>query len=209
MARTSKQRDQSKNQTRQTLLDIAAGEFARLGFDQANINTISIKAGYAKGTVYNYFPTKHALLLALIDDFAQEHIEYLQAAIRTVDNPAARLERFFQAGFEYVAQHLHRAQAVFNTIYSSNQEQKEYGFRAYQPMIQLVVEQILLPGMQQGVFRQKELEPLVLLIMTIYLGTASQVDEQGRLWLDPDQVADFVLHALRPAQEAPGDQGAL
>ena len=77
---------------------------------------------------------------------------------------------------------------MLNTIYSSNQEQKEYCFRAYQPMFQLVAEQILSPGMQQGIFRQAELEPTVILLMTIYLGTASQVDEQGHPWLDPNRV---------------------
>ena len=97
-------REQVMSQTRQTLLNAAAEEFARQGYDQANINTISTKAGFAKGTIYNYFPSKQALLLALIDSIAQEHLEYMRSAILSVDDPASRLERFFQAGFEYVTQ---------------------------------------------------------------------------------------------------------
>jgi AcrR family transcriptional regulator len=192
-------REQFISQTRQTLLNAAAEEFARQGYDQANINSISIKAGFAKGTIYNYFPSKQALLLALIDSIAREHLEYLRSVILTADNPASRLELFFRAGFEYVASHVHRARVMFNTVNGSNQEQKEYCRQAYQPMVQMVAEQILLPGVSQGIFRQTDLEPLVLLLMTIYMGTASQVNEQGRPWLDPNQVADFVLHALRPA----------
>lgn len=190
-------REQVIHQTRQTLLDAAAEEFARQGYDQANINTISLKAGFAKGTIYNYFPSKQALLLALIDDIAQEHYKYLHSAILSVNDPAIRLERFFRSGFEYVASHLHRARVMFNTVNGSNQEQKEYCFRAYQPIFHLVATQILLPGMQQGIFRQVEPESSAILLMTIYLGTASQVDAQGRPWLNPDQVADFVQHALR------------
>jgi AcrR family transcriptional regulator len=193
-------REQVISQTCQTLLNTAAEEFARQGYDQANINTISTKAGFAKGTIYNYFPSKQALLLALIDSIAQEHLESMRSAILTIDDPTKRLECFFQAGFEYVASHMHRARVMFNTIYSSSHEQKEYSFRAYQPMFQLVAEQVLSPGMQQGAFRQAEIEPTVTLLMTIYLGTASQVDEQGRPWLNPNQVADFVLRALRPAE---------
>ncbi len=190
-------REQVLSQTRQALLDAAAEEFASQGYDQANINTISTQAGFAKGTVYNYFSSKQALLLALIDSSAQEHLEYLRSAVLTVDEPAARLERFFRAGFEYVAGHMQRARVVFNTVNGSNQAQKEYCFQAYQPIFKLVAEQILLPGMQQGIFRQAELQPLVLLLMTIYLGTASQVSEQGRPWLDPNQVARFTLNGLR------------
>jgi len=193
-------REQVMGQTRQTLLDAAAEEFANQGYDQANINTISTKAGFAKGTIYNYFPSKQALLLALIDGIAQEHLDYLQSAVLAVDDPAGRLERFFLAGFEYVPSHLPRARVMFNTVNGSSQEQKEYCLRAYQPIFQLVAEQILLPGMQQGVFEQTEPEPLVLLLMSIYMGTASQVDEQGRPWLDANVVAGFVLRALRPVE---------
>jgi AcrR family transcriptional regulator len=189
--------EQVMSQTRQTLLNAAAEEFARQGYEQANINAISTKAGFAKGTVYNYFASKQALLMALIDSIAQEHLEYLRSAILTVDDPISRLERFFQSGSEYVAQHLHRARVMFNTVNGSNQEQKAYCFRAYQPMFQLVAEQILLPGMQLGVFRPADLQPTATLLMTVYLGTASQVDEQGRPWLDPRQVAQFTLNGLR------------
>ena len=184
-------------QTCTTLLDAAAEEFASQGYDQANINTISIKAGFAKGTVYNYFSSKQALLLALIDSIAREHLEYLQSAILGDDDPASRLERFFQAGFEYVAGHPDRARVMFNTVNGSNQEQKAYCFQAYWPIFQLVAEQILSLGMQQGLFRQAELQPTAILLMTVYLGTASQVDELGRPWLDPSKVAQFTLNGLR------------
>jgi AcrR family transcriptional regulator len=193
----SEVREQFLSQTRRALLDAAAEEIARQGYEQANINTISIRAGFAKGTVYNYFPTKQALLYGLIDDIAREHIEYLQAAIANIADPGDRLVSFFLAGFEFVTTHLQRARAMYNTVYSSNMEQKEYCFQAYQPIFRIVIEQILSPGMQQGIFRQAELQPTASLLMTIYMGTASQVDEQGHPYLDAHQVANFVLHALR------------
>jgi AcrR family transcriptional regulator len=194
-------REQVTHQTRQTLLDTAAEEFARQGYDQANINTISTKAGFAKGTIYNYFPSKKGLLLAVIDSIAQEHLAYLESSVLEVDDPARRLECFFKAGFEYVAQYSLRARLMFNTVNGANQEQKEYCFRAYQPMFRLVAEQILSPGMRQGIFSQAELEPTTILVMTIYLGTASQVDKQGRPWLDPAQVAQFTLNGLQSEKE--------
>ena len=196
----SEVREQVISQMRKTLLDAAAEEFASNGYDQANINTISTKAGFSKGTIYNYFPSKQALLRELIDSIAQEHLEYVQSAVLTVGEPTGKLEHFFRAGFEYVATHMHRARVIFNATNSSDRELKEFCFRAYQPMFQLVAEQILSPGMQQGAFRRVKLQPTVLLLMTIYLGTASQVDEQGHPWLDSSVVADFVFRALRPVE---------
>ncbi len=190
-------REQFISQTRLALLNAAAEEFARLGYDLANINAISLKAGFAKGTVYNYFLSKQALLLALIDDIAREHLAYMQSAILPIADPADRLKLFFQAGFEYVATHLPRARTMFNTVYASDPEQKAYCFQAYQPMFRLVAEEIIRPGMQLGIFRQIEPGPTAILLMTIYLGTASQLDEQGRPYLEPDQVAQFSLNGLR------------
>ena len=191
------EREKVVAETRRKLMQAALEEFSLAGFSNANINRISEAAGFAKGTVYNYFPSKQALLMALIDSIAQEHLEYLRSAILLVDDPATKLERFFQTGFEYVAQHMYRARVMFNTVNGSNQEQKEYCFRKYQPIFQMVAEQVLLPGMQQGIFQQADPERTAILFMTIYLGTASQLDEQGRPWLDSGQVAQFVLNGLR------------
>jgi hypothetical protein len=33
--------------------------------------------------------------------------------------------------------------------------------------------------------------------MSLYLGTASQLDERGQIYAHPTQVADFALHALQ------------
>ena len=52
---------EAKETVRQRLLEEAAAHFARNGFDRANINSIATAAGFAKGTVYNYFASKEEL----------------------------------------------------------------------------------------------------------------------------------------------------
>src|ERR1051325_2027600 len=61
-----------KETTRARLLAAAAQEFARAGFDRANIDAISLAAGYAKGTIYNYFPSKEELFLAVVEEAAAQ-----------------------------------------------------------------------------------------------------------------------------------------
>lgn len=53
-------------QKRRRLLETAAGEFARVGFDRASVDTIAERAGVAKGTVYLYFRSKDALFRAVL-----------------------------------------------------------------------------------------------------------------------------------------------
>jgi AcrR family transcriptional regulator len=57
-----------KETTRAQLLAAAAQEFARAGFERANVDRISLAAGYAKGTIYNYFPSKEELFLAVVEE---------------------------------------------------------------------------------------------------------------------------------------------
>ena len=191
------QHQQVVEQTRQRLLKAAAVEFARAGYAGANINIISGVAGFAKGTIYNYFPSKQALLLALIDTTAQEHLDFMLERARPETDPRRRLERFFQAGFEFVAIFLPQASVVFNSLNGSDEGLKAHIYEVYQPLIQFLAGEILAPGIQQGVFRQVEPGPTALLLMTIYMGTASQHDAQGHAWLDPLQVARLVLDGLQ------------
>lgn len=49
------------------IFDAAAFEFARHGYDGANTNTIARRAGISVGSLFQYFRTKQALYLALVD----------------------------------------------------------------------------------------------------------------------------------------------
>jgi AcrR family transcriptional regulator len=57
-----------KEATRAKLLEAAAREFGRVGLERANIDAISVAAGYAKGTIYNYFASKEELFLAVVEE---------------------------------------------------------------------------------------------------------------------------------------------
>lgn len=57
--------DPSKHQR---LLETAAEEFARVGFERAAVDTIAERAGVAKGTVYLYFESKAALFRAVLGE---------------------------------------------------------------------------------------------------------------------------------------------
>lgn len=76
MARISAEQ---RRQVRQALLDSAARHFAEHGLAGANINRISVDAGYAKGTIYNYFPSKEALLAAVLESVSAQTLARYRA----------------------------------------------------------------------------------------------------------------------------------
>lgn len=65
---------QEKEKARKKLLEEAARHFARRGFEEANINEIATGAGYAKGTIYNYFRSKEELFGEVIAEAARRTI---------------------------------------------------------------------------------------------------------------------------------------
>ena len=57
---------QTREKTRQRLLEAGAALFARGGFAAATTREVARKAGVAAGTVFNYFPSKDALASAVL-----------------------------------------------------------------------------------------------------------------------------------------------
>lgn len=190
------ERETVLSETRELLLQAAAEEFAHRGFGGANINRISQIAGFAKGTIYNYFSSKRALMLTLIGETAEAHIDFIVSQALEEEDPSRRLERFFEAGFAFVSNHLAQSRVMVNNIYGPDLEFKQQMYQAYQPLFQFVGRDIIATGVSRGIFRQVDPDATAVLLMTIYLGTGSQVDEDGTPWLDPREVAAFALNAL-------------
>jgi AcrR family transcriptional regulator len=70
MAPTRKERKtQIARLRRQQILDAAFDVFSGKGFAMATTAEIARTAGVAEGTIYNYFPSKRELLIAVIENF--------------------------------------------------------------------------------------------------------------------------------------------
>jgi AcrR family transcriptional regulator len=93
-----------KDARRDALLNGAAGLFSTHGFDAVTVSEIALAADLATGTFYNYFPTKTALLMAILsadlaamlEQIEREEaspIEALLSVFRVVDHRSRALWR--------------------------------------------------------------------------------------------------------------------
>lgn len=185
-----------QEQRRERLLLAAAYEIAQGGFTAANVKRISHSAGFATGTIYNYFPTKRALMLALIDRIAEKHLDLVRKRVGQVDHAQDRLQNFFKAGFQFVDDHPDDSRVVVSIVYGPDVEFRNYIYSAYGPLFTLLTEEILEEGIAAGIFRPLELSSAAALIMSVYLGASSQVDAQGKIWLKPEEVVQFVFNGI-------------
>ena len=67
-------REESRQQTRERLLDAAAEVFNRLGYHGASLEAVAEAAGYTKGAVYSNFATKGELFAALLGRFTERRV---------------------------------------------------------------------------------------------------------------------------------------
>ena len=89
----------AKQVVRQRLLEEAAVHFARNGFDRANVNSIAVDAGFAKGTVYNYFSSKEELFGEVLTAACENAVARYTATPHS-DSVRARLEALVAADVE-------------------------------------------------------------------------------------------------------------
>jgi AcrR family transcriptional regulator len=71
---------EAKREVHSRLLETAAAHFAEAGFERASVDAVSLAAGYAKGTLYNYFRSKEELFGAVIDEAARRAVLRYEAA---------------------------------------------------------------------------------------------------------------------------------
>ena len=101
----------TKDQVRISLLKVAAEHFARDGFNRANINAIAQKAGFAKGTIYNYFSSKEVLFGAVLAEACRQ-VAAKYAALTIEATTRAHLRAIAQADLEV----MHESEAFIQVL---------------------------------------------------------------------------------------------
>ena len=158
--------EQTREATRQRIMHEAASEFARLGFDQANINTIAEQAGIGKGTIYLYFENKRELFLAMLRHIAQEQLTVIRAALATDGSLSQRLERLFLAFLHLAEEESDTFNVYMSALYGVNrafQEEATKLLRNYVAVIALVLEE----SRVHGEIKCVDIEATALMILSL------------------------------------------
>ncbi len=97
MART---RAEDFEEKQHQLLLTASHVFARQGMDKASMSQIAAQAGVSKSLLYHYYPSRDALIFAIIHTHLDELDRRLDAAVDPALGPREQLEAFVLAVLE-------------------------------------------------------------------------------------------------------------
>ena len=119
MEQTLSRRERKKLETRQGLLEAALALFRENGYDETTVEEITERADVAKGTFFNYFPSKEALLSELtVWQFSQ-----LRGALAVdqgaPESPLARIKLLVRFLYEQTLSDWHLFQRAFATRLSN------------------------------------------------------------------------------------------
>jgi AcrR family transcriptional regulator len=90
---------------RAQLLDVARRLFGTAGYHSVSMDAVAREAGVTKPILYDHFPSKHELYLALLDaDLTSLH-DRVRAALDAPTGNRERIRASFQTYFDFVDEH--------------------------------------------------------------------------------------------------------
>jgi len=191
--------EQMREATRRRIMSQAASEFARLGFDQANINVIAEQAGIGKGTIYLYFENKRDLFLEMLRFIAQAQLTVIRAALAPEGTLRQRLERLFRAFAHLAEEESDNFNVYMSALYGVNrafQAEATKLLRDYVAVIALTLEQ----SQARGEIGSHNVEATALMVLSLtesYVLSAKVLGQSEReLVQQAENVAQLILHGI-------------
>jgi AcrR family transcriptional regulator len=110
---------------RRQLLDAALSVFVAQGYHSAAMDDIADRAGVSKPVLYQHFPGKRDLYLALLDESANALMDAVQAAMLSTTDNKARVRATVSAYYEFVEDKTGAFRLVFESDLIGEPEVRE------------------------------------------------------------------------------------
>lgn len=177
--------------TRRRIEDAALDLFFERGFRATTMREIAVAAALTPGAIYNHFPSKEALLAALIRDVHDELERALHAASREAgDDPRDQLAAWVRVHALFHTRYRKHARVANQEIYSLPEPDRTDRIEALRRM-RAAFRATIERGVAAGVFRVPEVEVATFAIINMGIRIAEWFHPEGRL--GATEVAD--VHA--------------
>ena len=196
---TTLRRTLPADERRRQILDSALDAFSRQGYGRTTVREIAAAAGVAEGSIYNYFPSKRDLFVAVLRQAVMT-----DALLAALDQPWVGDDGFLRALFADRLRFIHDEQPRVRLLLAELPRDAELRRRWLTEMLPLFwhpLERYLQERMESGAFRQ--VDPAIVLrvlggaiiAFALISGMAEEVPD-----VDPEAaavaVADLLLYGL-------------
>jgi AcrR family transcriptional regulator len=202
-APTAGRMERKKELTRQKIVDTAMGLFDAQGYDATTMEQIAEEADIAKGTLYNYFPVKEAIINEFMKRTFSGKYEDRVARLAQLPDTRARMGVLFRELIKGIASQktIFEKYLLYRTrnIISFYPDEEEKGG------VSLLGQTIIELGQQSGEIRsdlpQQVLEDLFEFAIIEVIKYFYQQEEMSELDRIIDQCVDMFLNGARQTVE--------
>lgn len=192
--------------TADRVLDAAVESFGTRGYDATSLDALAAELGIRKQTILYWFPSKEALLNAVIDQSAAELSTALNDALDRAGKGWDRVEAVVRAVFRMAL----RRPALLGLLREVSRLGPPWSVRltdALDPLVQRARE-FLEAEMESGTMRTTDPRLLLLNAYSTVIGVATEVEVQRALGVDPSlrsmvirrrELLAFLRSALAPS----------
>jgi TetR/AcrR family fatty acid metabolism transcriptional regulator len=138
---------------RKIILDAALKTFVKRGYPETRVSEIAAEAKVAEGTLYNYFPGKEDLLLALFDEKWGGIIDEIKKKIGRFDDPNEKLKAVFSLVVSMFKKDRHLAEIFLLDVKQSSIFLNNYTINRVVEFIN-IIEDILEEGKGKGIYHR-------------------------------------------------------
>lgn len=171
--------------TRARILQAAAEQFTRLGYEATSVDEICSAAGVSKGAFYHHFPSKQTLFLALLQNWVQDLESRLESIRQEVEWVPQRLMRLAETLREVFEQAAGQAPLFLEFWYQATKDSTAWSVsvQPYQRFRSIFAEWVE-EGIQQGSLKPIDANLAAATLVSLGVGLVLQValERKGLDW---------------------------
>lgn len=200
--------DERKESVRGRLLAEAAKHFADRGYEAANVNEIALAAGFAKGTIYNYFESKDELFGAVVAEAARKAVARY-SSVRSKDSVRDSLRSLAAADLSVFKEEEPFMKVLVGEAVSPSPVKYGLILKHLSPFISAISE-ILTKGQERNEVRDdKPVVQLALVFLGILTLLYIQHWKSGGGWPALDEIPDLAVTTFLDGAGEGGRQTGL
>ncbi len=141
--RTHAKRRMRAPERRKQLLQVARKVFGRRGYHTVTMDAVAREAGITKPILYDHFPSKRELYLALLEEDLQSLGDRLSDALESSPGNRERIRASFQAYFDFVDDHAEGFRLLMQEAVGGEREFRDMVFEFRNRLLDQVTEVIV------------------------------------------------------------------
>lgn len=187
---------------RNWLFQTVAPEIIAKGFARVDLKQVAKAGGMEIREVQERYGDRVGLISALIHEIGEAHQQRFRGATTERGDPQERLIQFFVASFEFIDENPGLAQVIAIALYGSNPKLKERVYDTYERVFSLTLDDMSAAGIipDQSPLLLSDLSEILLSV--IFMGGSPRLQMEYVSFVDPRNVAQSVLKALRARYQA-------